>query len=57
MDLEARGMALVDGEKAGGAMGLGLRDIWVMVLERAATDLEPAVIADRHKEAISGSGV
>jgi hypothetical protein len=44
-------------EKAGWAMGLGLRDIWVMVLERAATDLEPAAIADRHNEAISGSGV
>lgn len=44
-------------EKAGGAMGLGLRDIWVRVLERPTTDLEPAVIADRHNEAISGSEV
>ncbi len=57
MDLEARGMALVVEENAGGAMGLGLREIWLKVLERAATDLEPAVIADRHNEAISGSEV
>lgn len=55
MYLVALGIALAD-EAKGDDVALGFRalsELWLRVLERADIDLEPAIRADLHNEAIS----